>query len=98
MLVTKQETIVLPRVEPTLVDGVPTVVRVKYNEPKVNKYNGSSNRRVPTDWSRRIHSVNEVLRPNSPCFTYCHQINIRSMNVHLLKIMRGKDLLNIFKI
>jgi hypothetical protein len=33
----KQETIVLPKAEPTVTEGVPMAVRMKYNEPKVNK-------------------------------------------------------------
>ncbi len=50
------------------------VVRVKYNEPKVNQQNGNNISGVPKDWSRGIHSANKVPRPNSPCYTYCHQI------------------------
>jgi hypothetical protein len=54
-------------------------IRVNYNEPKVNQQNGSINRGVPRDWSRGIHSVNGVPRPNSPGCTYYpqigHQIN-----------------------
>jgi hypothetical protein len=37
VLVTRQEIIILPRVEPTIVEGVPMVVRVRYNEPKFNE-------------------------------------------------------------
>jgi hypothetical protein len=36
VLVTKQETIFLLRVEPIVVEGVLVVVKVKYNEPKLN--------------------------------------------------------------
>jgi hypothetical protein len=57
-----------------MVKGVHVAVRVKYNEPIFNQQNGIIVRGVPRDWSRRIHSVNKVPRPNSPCCTYCHQI------------------------
>ncbi len=50
------------------------VVKVKYNEPIFNQQNGSIIRGVPRDWSKKIHSVNKVPRPTSPCCTYCHQI------------------------
>jgi hypothetical protein len=50
------------------------VVRVKYSEPIFNQQNGSIIRAVPRDWSRRIHSVNKVPRPNSPRCTNYHQI------------------------
>jgi hypothetical protein len=36
VLLTKQETIVLPKVEPTMAQSVLVVVIVKYNEPKFN--------------------------------------------------------------
>jgi hypothetical protein len=49
-------------------------IRVRYNEPEFNQHNGSIVREVPRDWSRRIHNVNKVLKPNYPCCTYCHQI------------------------
>ncbi len=47
------------------------VVKVRYNEPKVNQQNGNINNGVPRDQSRGINSVNIVPRPNSPCCTYC---------------------------
>jgi hypothetical protein len=50
------------------------VVRIKYNEPKVNQKNGNIISGIPRDWSKRIHSVNKVPRLNSPCCTYYHQI------------------------
>jgi hypothetical protein len=50
------------------------VIRVKYNEPRFNQHNGNIVRRVPRDWSKGIHSVNRVPRPNFPCCTYYHQI------------------------
>ncbi len=49
-------------------------IRVRYNEPIFNQHNGSIVREVPRDWSRRIHNVNKVLKPNYPCCTYYHQI------------------------
>jgi hypothetical protein len=36
ILVTKQETIVLLIIEPTIVEGVHLVIKVRYNEPKFN--------------------------------------------------------------
>jgi hypothetical protein len=50
------------------------VVRVRYSKPNVNMQNGSIISGVPRDWSRGIHSLNKVPRPNSPRCTYCHQI------------------------
>ncbi len=49
-------------------------IRVGYNEPKFNQQNGSIGRRVPRDWSKRIHNVNIVPRLNLLHCTYCHQI------------------------
>jgi hypothetical protein len=37
VLTTRQETIVLLRVESTIVKGVHVVVRMRYNEPKFNQ-------------------------------------------------------------
>jgi hypothetical protein len=37
VLVTKQKTIFLLRIEPIVVEGVLVVVKVKYNEPKLNQ-------------------------------------------------------------
>jgi hypothetical protein len=48
------------------------VVKVKYSEPKHNQQNGSIVREVLRDWSKRIHSVKIVPRPNFPCCTYNH--------------------------
>jgi len=73
-LLIKQEIIVLLKVEPTLVKGVPTAIKVRYNEPKHNHQCGSIVRGVPRDWRKGIHSVNKVPRPNLPPCTYCHQI------------------------
>jgi hypothetical protein len=36
VLVIRQEIVVLPRVEPTIAEGVPMALRVKCNEPIVN--------------------------------------------------------------
>jgi hypothetical protein len=66
--------VVLLRAEPIIVEGVPMAVKVRYNEPIFNQQNGSIVRGVPRDWSKGIHNVNKVPRPNSPCCTYCHQI------------------------
>jgi hypothetical protein len=74
VFVTKQEIVVLPRVEPIILEGVPMVVIMRYNEPKVNQQNGSIISGVPRDWCRKIHSVNKVPRPNFSHCTYCHQI------------------------
>jgi hypothetical protein len=37
ILVTKQETIVLLKAKPTMAQGVPMVVKIKYNEPILNQ-------------------------------------------------------------
>jgi hypothetical protein len=87
IFVIRQETIVVPKAKPTVVEDVPMVKRVRYNEPKFNHLNDIIIRGVPRDWSEGIHIVNIIPRPNSPCCTYYHQIGHRSMNVHLLKIM-----------
>ncbi len=50
------------------------VVKVRYNEPKLNKHNGNIDKGVPRDWNRGIHSVNKIPIPSSPHCTYCHQI------------------------
>ncbi len=55
MLVIRKEIVVLPRVKPTVIEGVPMVIRVRYSEPKVNQYNGSIVNGVPRVWSRGIH-------------------------------------------
>ncbi len=36
LLVTRQEIIVLPKVEPIVAQGVHVVVKIKYSEPKLN--------------------------------------------------------------
>jgi hypothetical protein len=74
ILVTRQKIIILPKAELTIVEGVHVVVRVKYNEPRFNHHNENIIKRVPRDWSKEIHSVNRIPRPNSPHCTYCHQI------------------------
>jgi hypothetical protein len=50
------------------------------------------------DWSRGIHSVNKVPRPNFPHCTYCHEIEHQINECLFIEIMRGKDLLSIFRI
>jgi len=37
VFVIRQEIVVLPRVEPTIAEGVPMAIRVKCNEPIVNQ-------------------------------------------------------------
>jgi hypothetical protein len=49
-------------------------VRVRYNEPIVNKQNGCINSGILRDWSKGIHSVNIIPRPNSPRCTYYQHI------------------------
>jgi hypothetical protein len=66
ILIIRQETMVLPRVESTIVEGVLVVVRKKYNEPIFNHQSGSIVKGVPRDWSKGIHSVYKVPRPNPP--------------------------------
>ncbi len=74
MLITKQKIVALLRIEPTVIKGVLVAIKARCNEPKFNQHNGNIIRGIPRDWSRRIHSVNKVPRPNSPCCTYCNQI------------------------
>jgi hypothetical protein len=74
VLVIKQKIVTLPRAEPIVAKGVLVVIKVRYNEPKLNQHNGNIVRGVPRDWSIGIHNVNRVPRPNSPRCTYCHQI------------------------
>jgi hypothetical protein len=73
VLVIKQETIILPKVKP-IAKGVPMVIKMRYNEPKFYQANENIVRGVPRDWSKGIHIVNRIPRPNSPCCTYYHQI------------------------
>ncbi len=37
ILITKQENVILPRIEPTIAKGVPMAIKVRYNEPRVNQ-------------------------------------------------------------
>jgi hypothetical protein len=67
VLVTRPKTIILPKAKPTIAKGVHVVVKVKYNELKINQHYGSIVRGVPRDWSRGIHSVRIVPRPNFRC-------------------------------
>ncbi len=49
-------------------------IRIKCSEPRVNQQNVSIISGVPREWSKGIHSVNRLPRPNYPHCTYCHQI------------------------
>jgi hypothetical protein len=64
VLAFRQETIVLPKVEPIVTKGVHVAIRVRYSEPILHQHNGSIIIRVSRDWSKGIHSVNIVPRPN----------------------------------
>ncbi len=72
VLITRQESVVLPTIEPIVAKDVHVVIRVRYSEPKLNQQNGSIVKGVPKDWSRGIHSVKKFPRPNFPCCTYCY--------------------------
>ncbi len=41
ILITKQEIVVVPIAEPTIAQGVSMVVKVRYNEPKLNQQSGN---------------------------------------------------------
>jgi predicted amino acid racemase len=49
VFVTKQETVVLPIVEPTITQGVPVAVKVRYNEPRLNRHNGNIVKAISMD-------------------------------------------------
>ncbi len=71
ILITKQETIVLPGAKSTVAQGVLVAIKVKYNERKLNQQNGNIVRRVSRDWSKGIHSLNIIPRPNpQQCMHY----------------------------
>jgi hypothetical protein len=36
VLITRQEIVILPKVEPIIAKGVPMVIKIKYSEPKLN--------------------------------------------------------------
>jgi hypothetical protein len=72
ILVTKQETVILLKAKPIIVEGLPMAIRVKYSEPIFNQRNGNIVKGVPRDWSKKIHSANIIPKPNPPCCTYCH--------------------------
>ncbi len=74
VLITKQETIILPRTKPTVAKGLLVAIRIRYSEPKFNQQNESIVRKVPRDWNKGIHNVNRIPRRNPPCCTYYHQI------------------------
>jgi hypothetical protein len=74
------------------------VVKIKYNEPRLNQHNGNIVRRDSRDWANEF-----IVWINFQDLTFNNiriviKLDIILMNVHLLKIMWGKDLLNIFKI
>jgi hypothetical protein len=72
VLITRQETIILPKAEPIVAKHVLMAIKMRCNEPKFNQHNGSIVREVPRDLSRGIHNVNKVPKPNYLCCTYCH--------------------------
>jgi hypothetical protein len=72
VLVIRQEIVVILKAEPTIAKGVPMAIRARYNEPIFYQQNQSIVRGVPRDWSKGIHNVNRVPRPNFPCCTYYH--------------------------
>jgi len=45
---------------------------VMYSELGMNHQSESIVRGVPRDWSKGIHRVNTVPKPNLPQCTYCH--------------------------
>ncbi len=49
ILVTKQEIIILLKVEPTITQGVPMAIKVRYSEPRLNQQSGNIVRRVSRD-------------------------------------------------
>jgi hypothetical protein len=57
ILITRQENVILPTLEPIVEKDVHVVIRVRYSEPKLNQQNGTIIKGVPKDWSRGIHSV-----------------------------------------
>jgi hypothetical protein len=74
VLVTRQETISLPKAKPTVAECDLVVVIMKYNEPIFNQQNERMVKRIPRDWNKHIHNVNKLPRPNFPRCTYYHQI------------------------
>jgi hypothetical protein len=49
ILVVKQEIVGLPKAEPTLAEGVPMAIKIKYSEPRLNQQSGSIVRGIPRD-------------------------------------------------
>jgi hypothetical protein len=72
VFVTKQEIVILLGAKPIIIKGLPMAIKVRYSEPGLNQRNGNIVKGVPRDWSKRIHNVNRVPKPNPPCCTYCH--------------------------
>jgi len=66
ILIIREKIIILPRAEPTIVEGILAIVKIKYSEPRFNQRSGSIVRGVLRDWSKRIHSVNRISTPNPP--------------------------------
>jgi hypothetical protein len=60
ILVTRQENVILPKVEPTIAQGILVVVKARYSKPILNQESGSIVKRVSRNWSKGIHSVNKV--------------------------------------
>ncbi len=98
ILVTRQEIEVLPKTKPIVAKGVLVVVKIKYSEPRLNQQSGSIVRGVPRDWSKKIHNVNRVPRPNPPHCTYCHQIGYQINECPFIEDNVKQDLLNISRI
>jgi hypothetical protein len=49
ILVTRQEIVILPKVEPTTVEGVLVTIKMRYSEPIFNQQNGSIIKGVLSD-------------------------------------------------
>jgi hypothetical protein len=49
VLVIRQETILLPKVEPKIAQGVHVAIKVRYIEPKLNQHNENIVKRVSKD-------------------------------------------------
>jgi hypothetical protein len=87
ILIIRQGTVILLRAKLTIIEGVHVAVRIRYNEPRLNQHSGSIIRGVP-----RL-GVNEFIMQIEFQDLTLHvahttiKLDIRSMNVHLLKIM-----------
>jgi hypothetical protein len=74
VLVIKQKIVILLKVDSTIAKIVLVAIRIRYSEPKLNQQSGNIVKGIPRDWSKGIHSLNKVPKPNPPRCTYCHQI------------------------